>query len=141
MPSRWLGKPNFNGGTMRRVSRISVIDPRKTNRSRKAGRSVTSPNLFRICFGLSLALIATPILLATDTPNIAWVGGGQYGQTSVAVSPDGQFVATSAAFGDNTIKLWNRSDGRFIRTFTGDLDRVNSIAYSPDGQFIASAAK
>jgi serine/threonine protein kinase len=61
--------------------------------------------------------------------------GGVY---SVAISPDGQTLASGSA--DKTIKIWNLSTGQEIRTLTGHSDPVRSVAFSPDGQTLASGS-
>ena len=69
-------------------------------------------------------------------PPISWLGGGTIGVQGIAVSPDGQTLATAA--GDNTVKLWRVSDQRLIRTLVGHQSTVSSVAFSPNGQFVAS---
>jgi WD40 repeat protein len=73
-------------------------------------------------------------------PDIKWMGGGMWSQSTVALSPDGQFLAAGSDSGDDNIKLWRMSDGSFARTFGVVFGGARAIAYSPDGQFIASAA-
>lgn len=58
--------------------------------------------------------------------------------TAVAVSPDGQYVATAGEVnngsGVSPVVLWRIADGALIRTFTGAPDNQGfSIAFSPDG--------
>lgn len=56
---------------------------------------------------------------------------------AVAVSPNGQFVA-SASFG--TIRIWDLKAGRLVRTLNGVHSKkwVRSLAISPDGKTLAS---
>jgi WD40 repeat protein len=56
--------------------------------------------------------------------------------TQVAYSPDGK-LALSASW-DKTIKLWEITTGRLIRTFEGHDGHVNAISFSPDGNNIFS---
>ncbi|MFB2895498.1 TIR domain-containing protein [Aerosakkonemataceae cyanobacterium BLCC-F50] len=56
---------------------------------------------------------------------------------TVAVSPDGQMIASGSD--DNTVKLWNR-DGKLLKTLTDHKDSVYSVAFSPDGKLMASAS-
>jgi len=53
----------------------------------------------------------------------------------VAISPDGQLIATASR--DKTVKLWS-SDGKLLHTLTGHQDWVQNVAFSPDGQILAS---
>jgi WD40 repeat protein len=57
---------------------------------------------------------------------------------SVAVSPNGQVLATGGA--DNIVKLWNLEIKQQVATFTGHTDSVLSITFSPDGQILASSS-
>ena len=52
---------------------------------------------------------------------------------SVKFSPDGRSVLS----GGDTVKLWNTTSGRLIRTFEGHRE-VFSVAFSPDGRSVLS---
>ncbi|MDB9379173.1 WD40 repeat domain-containing protein, partial [Nodularia sphaerocarpa CS-585A2] len=82
--------------------------------------------------------------------------GHGWAVNSVAVSPDGQIVASGGA--DSNIKLWNVSTGREIRNFNGVSDgpvglvqsffgnnvsdnQVCTVAFSPDGKTLASGGE
>src|SRR5688572_10547529 len=58
--------------------------------------------------------------------------------TSVVYSPDGLYLASAST--DDTVKLWEVSSGKELRTFRGHTDDVRSIAFSPDGKYIASGS-
>lgn len=53
----------------------------------------------------------------------------------LAMSPDGQFVATSGR--SNLIKLFS-SDGKFVRAFQGHTDNRNLVKFSQDGKTLIS---
>jgi len=55
---------------------------------------------------------------------------------SVAFSPDGKFVASGSD--DKTIKLWEISTKKVIKTLKGHKSEVTAVAFSPDGKYIVS---
>ena len=67
-------------------------------------------------------------------PNIPHV----LGVYSAEFSPNGQ-QAVSGGY-DATVKLWDVSTARLIRTFIGHAAPVKSVAFSPDGATVASGS-
>ncbi len=59
--------------------------------------------------------------------------------TSTCFSPDGKFVLSSSF--DNTIKLWDASNGICLKTFNGHTDRVYKAVFCSDLSKIASCSK
>ena len=57
---------------------------------------------------------------------------------SVAFSPNGQILASGSS--DRTIRLWDVTTRKTIRTLKGHTDSVRSVAFSPDGSTIASGS-
>lgn len=86
-----------------------------------------------------LFLFVFQFLLAQEYPLETVIQRGHRAAVrAVAYSPDGQFLATGSR--DNTIKLWQLSTGREIRTFIGHLNPVNTVAFDPTGQWLASGS-
>src|SRR5262249_1094469 len=55
---------------------------------------------------------------------------------ALAVSPDGQFVASCS--NDRTVKLWSIADGSLVREFTGHERHVYNLGFHPDGKQLVS---
>lgn len=64
--------------------------------------------------------------------------GHELAVLSVAISSDSNFIATGSK--DKTIKLWEVSTGREVRTFAGHEHWVNSLQFSSDGKFLISGS-
>ena len=89
-------------------------------------------------FGFLLLFILPYVSFASDKPEVFVQLGHSDRVTSIAFSPDGKtFVSGSA---DNTLKLWDVSTGKEIRTFRGHSGDVTSVAFSPDGKIIISGS-
>lgn len=58
---------------------------------------------------------------------------------SVAISPDGQLVATGFLY--EGIKVWEVDTGIPVQSLRGHTSSVNSIAFSPDSQWLASGSR
>lgn len=65
--------------------------------------------------------------------------GHQKPVNHVAFSPDGRYIA-SCSF-DNSIKLWDGRDGKFISTFRGHVGAVYQCAWSSDCRLLVSCSK
>ncbi|OAP62177.1 hypothetical protein AYL99_04380 [Fonsecaea erecta] len=75
---------------------------------------------------------------ATPKP-VARLLGHQKQVLHVSFSPDGHYIA-SASF-DNSVKLWNSRDGKFICTLRGHVGAVYMCAWSSDSRLLASSSK
>ena len=78
---------------------------------------------------------------ATYTPEgTKWHGSVQDGHTdsvtSVAFSPDGTRLVSGSD--DKTVKHWDVSSGKLIRTLEGHSASVKSVTFSPDGSRVLS---
>lgn len=58
---------------------------------------------------------------------------------SIAFSPDGRTLTSASQ--DETLKLWDITDGRLLRTLAGHVNAVEGIAYSPDGDTLAAGGR
>jgi len=81
---------------------------------------------------------ATARPAAEGRPEI-FVQKGHSGQVyAVAFSPDGRYALSGS--GDATMKLWEVSTGREIRTFSGHTGQIAAVTISPDGRYALSGS-
>jgi WD40 repeat protein len=67
------------------------------------------------------------------------LGGHKNWVYGVSFSPNGKMLASGSA--DNTVKLWDTSTYKEIKTLTGHRDEVNGVSFSPDSKMLASASR
>lgn len=60
------------------------------------------------------------------------------GVTSVAISPDGRWVAAGSL--DMVVRIWDSSTGLLVERLRGHKDSVYSVAFSPDGRGLVSGS-
>ena len=56
----------------------------------------------------------------------------------MALSADGRWALSGSS--DNTLRLWEVSNGQCLRTFAGHMHCVNSVALSADGRWALSGS-
>ena len=83
---------------------------------------------------VKLALLNTVHNVAA--PNT--LGGHAAYVWSISFSPDGKMLASAST--DRTVKLWDTSTGKEIKTLTGHTEEVRDVSFSPDGRMLASAS-
>ncbi|MBD2740685.1 serine/threonine-protein kinase [Coleofasciculus sp. FACHB-1120] len=108
-----------------------------------------APLLIRIGAGIATALVLTVgIFYFQKSPSIGekpqkialirTLPGHAGGVTSIALSPDGQFLVSSSL--DQTIKIRNLRTKEIIHTLTGHSGYVYSVAISSDGQTLVTGS-
>jgi WD40 repeat protein len=64
--------------------------------------------------------------------------GDQSAITSLALSPDGQLLATASD--DRRVQLWDWRSGRVVKLLQGHAGPVRALAFSADGQWLATGS-
>lgn len=84
----------------------------------------------------------TPALTDSGQHNqpIRMIPGIKGGVSAVAVSPDGQLLAT-ASTDEPTIQLSNPQTGQLLNTLKGHTNPVADVAISPDGKILVSGSR
>jgi RNA polymerase sigma factor (sigma-70 family) len=66
--------------------------------------------------------------------------GGEFRPGSVALSPDGRTLSTTAAFREDSVHLWELASGKERAVLSGHGEMIFASAFSPDGRFLASGS-
>ncbi|MBD1944362.1 WD40 repeat domain-containing protein [Coleofasciculus sp. FACHB-712] len=67
---------------------------------------------------------------------VSWFDSSVGGIWSVAISPDGQMIASGGS--EQPIMLWNAGTGKLVRTLTEHSGKVYCVTFSPNGRLLAS---
>jgi WD40 repeat protein len=73
-------------------------------------------------------VVTRKFLCAIDT--------GQGIVTAVAISPDGQFMATAGEGDKFSLKLWRLPEGKLIKSYSSSAGYIRSPAFGPSGTWI-----
>jgi WD40 repeat protein len=73
---------------------------------------------------------------AAGRPELVLQTGHAMRVDGLAFSPDGRLLASGSA--DNTLKLWDTSSKREVRTLAGHTAGIKAVAFRPDGEWLAS---
>lgn len=92
----------------------------------------------QIIFVLCCLLMTVEKSFAADKPIIYPQLAHTGALLSIAFSPDGK-LALSGSY-DETLKLWELSTGRDIRTFNGHTSSIYSVDFSSDGSYAVSGS-
>lgn len=87
-------------------------------------------------------LVSNPIFLIASFPSSSYLektlSGHSNSVASVAHNPNGQILASGSY--DNTIKLWNLTKNKEIRTFKGHSAWVAAVAITPNNKSLVSSS-
>ncbi|MHA2125544.1 MAG: NosD domain-containing protein [Promethearchaeota archaeon] len=73
-----------------------------------------------------------------ETSLFKTIEGHDKGVSSVAISPNGEFIISGSH--DKSIKIWELATGKLVRTLEGHEKYVTSIVLSPDGKHVISGS-
>jgi WD40 repeat protein len=94
-------------------------------------------------FLLELLLLSLPglsmVLAQASKPELVLQTGHTGPVNTIALTPDGRYLVSGSS--DNTIKIWDTSNGNVLRTMLGHLQPVLSVAINASGGLIASGSE
>ncbi len=94
------------------------------------GNRSRCPSRYARTLSLSVVLLAAAPAGGSEAPT--------RDVSAVAFSPNGAMLATAGA--DGTIRFWDISSRRLLRSWEGKAERVLSLSFSPDGTLLASGS-
>lgn len=117
------GRPRDTQTILERLSDIKeILYPAKQSKT-KLSSSQSSSNWQNISLAYTLG---------------GWVSGHSDGVWSVAISPNGEILASGS--NDKTIKLWELKTGQEIQTLTDHSGSVRAVAISLNGETLVSGS-
>jgi len=104
----------------------------------KAGVWINGAAMTSFSFAFPSDLLRTPRMLdaVLFVAGLATLRGHDDTETNLAWSPDGKSIASMSD--DGTVRLWDASTGREVRSFDVDLESLHTVAWSPDGKTLAT---
>jgi len=85
---------------------------------------------------ISIVFVASKLFAQKDQTEIFVQSGHSGSVSSVAISPDGKYALSSS----KSMKLWDITTGREIRTFEGHSRPITSVAFSPSSKLALSGS-
>ncbi|HEX6892187.1 MAG TPA: caspase family protein [Chryseolinea sp.] len=92
------------------------------------------PRFFGIQFLFAFTIF--PLLVSSQSLETIIQKGHELAVVCVANSPDSNYLATGSR--DKSVKIWERSTGREIRSLLGHEATVTSIEFTSDGKYLIS---
>lgn len=94
---------------------------------------------------IGAAFTLGPYILAASAqslPDPQWsLVEPDYGARALALSPDGELIATAGASPHLAIKLWRTADASLVANLEGHTNGITGLAFSPDGTVLASIGR
>jgi WD40 repeat protein len=87
---------------------------------------------------LIISLLASSFLAKSQSIETVIQKGHELAVLTVAISPDSMYVATGSR--DKSVKLWELSTGREVRSFLGHTASVINIQFSNDGKYLITGS-
>src|SRR5262245_49892291 len=93
-------------------------------------------NSWKMTGAILVCLLSTRAL--AQKPELVVQTGHTTSINTVVLSPDGKLLASGSS--DASVKLWEVSTGRELRTMLGHEPKITALIFTPDSKTLASAS-